>query len=181
MSVHQYTVKNSQGEEVQLAQFSGKPLLIVNTASKCGFTPQYEQLQALYDQYADKGLVILAFPCNQFAEQEPGSAEEIEQFCSLNYGVTFPLMAKLDVRGESADPLFQFLSEAKPFVGFDKAHPITERLMAALEGNFPEFLEGNGIKWNFTKFLVDGEGNVVDRYEPTTEPKAIAAAIEKLL
>ncbi len=181
MSVYQFNVQDNQGNPVSLEQFSGKPLLIVNTASKCGFTPQYEQLQALYDQYAEKGLVILAFPCNQFAEQEPGSADEIAEFCSLNYGVTFPLMAKLDVRGETADPLFKYLSEALPFNGFDAAHPITERLMSALQTNFPEYLEGNGIKWNFTKFLVDGEGNVVERYEPTTEPKAIAEAIEKLL
>jgi glutathione peroxidase len=181
MSVYQFNVQDNQGKPVSLEQFSGKPLLIVNTASKCGFTPQYEQLQALYDQYAEKGLVILAFPCNQFAGQEPGSADEISEFCSLNYGVTFPLMAKLDVRGESADPLFKYLSDAQPFNGFDAAHPITERLMSALQTNFPEYLEGNGIKWNFTKFLVDGNGNVVERYEPTTEPKAIAEAIEKLL
>ncbi len=181
MSVHQFIVKDSQGNDIQLSEFAGKVLLIVNTASKCGFTPQYEQLQALYEQYADKGLEILAFPCNQFAAQEPGDSDEIAQFCSLNYGVTFPLMEKLDVRGETADPLFKYLSEAQPFNGFDVEHPISERLMSALQTNFPEYLEGNGIKWNFTKFLIDGAGKVVERYEPTTEPDEIAGAIERLL
>jgi glutathione peroxidase len=181
MSVYQYTVKDSQGNEIKLSDYAGKALLIVNTASKCGFTPQYEQLQALHEKYADKGLVVLGFPCNQFAEQEPGDSEEIAQFCSLNFGVTFPLMAKINVRGESADPLFAYLSEAKPFEGFDEDHPITERLLMALKGNFPELLEGNGIKWNFTKFLVDTEGEVVGRFEPTTEPTAIASKIESLL
>ena len=129
----------------------------------------------------DKGLEVLGFPSNQFAEQEPGSNSEVKSFCEINYGVTFPLFEKIDVRGENADPLFKYLSEAVPFKGFDLNHPIGAKLTEVLKTNFPEILEGNSIKWNFTKFLVDKDGKVVDRFEPTTEPKDIIAAIEKLL
>ncbi|WP_028974440.1 glutathione peroxidase [Spirochaeta cellobiosiphila] len=181
MSIYDFTVKNMKGEDVSLKDYESKPLLIVNTASKCGFTPQYEGLQALYDQYKEKGLEILAFPCNQFAGQEPGDAEEIKSFCSLNYGVSFPVFAKIDVRGAEAHPLFDYLSEAQPFEGFDENHPIGTRLKEALENNFPDFLEGKSVKWNFTKFLVNKEGEVVSRYEPTVEPKDMTQAIEALL
>ena len=169
MGIYDFTVKTSQGKEKSLADYKGKVLLIVNTASKCGFTPQFEALQKLYLAYKDKGLEILGFPCNQFAAQDPGSNEEIQQFCRYNYGVTFQIFEKGDVRGETAQPLFQYLTKEKGFEGFDKEHP-----NAAV-------LEGDGIKWNFTKFLVDREGNVVKRFEPTKEPAAIAADIEALL
>ena len=178
MSIYDFTVKTSQGKEKSLADYKGKVLLIVNTASKCGFTPQFEALQKLYLAYKDKGLEILGFPCNQFAAQDPGNNEEIQQFCRYNYGVTFQIFEKGDVRGETAQPLFQYLTKEK---GFDKEHPNAAVLEDVLKKNFPEYLEGDGIKWNFTKFLIDREGNVVKRFEPTKEPAAIAADIEALL
>lgn len=181
MGIYDFTVKTSQGKEKSLADYKGKVLLIVNTASKCGFTPQFEALQKLYLAYKDKGLEILGFPCNQFAAQDPGSDAEIQQFCRYNYGVTFQIFEKGDVRGETAQPLFQYLTKEKGFEGFDKEHPNAAILEDVLKKNFPEYLEGDGIKWNFTKFLIDREGNVVDRFEPTTVPSAIAPEIEKLL
>ncbi|MBQ9442008.1 MAG: glutathione peroxidase [Selenomonadaceae bacterium] len=181
MSIYDFTVKTNKGVEKNLGDYKGKVLLIVNTASKCGFTPQFEELQELYKTYKDRGLEILGFPCNQFAEQDPGTAEEIQSFCKLNYGVTFQIFEKGDVRGETAQPLFKYLTAQKGFKGFDKSHPIAEKLEEALQKNFPEYLEGDGIKWNFTKFLIDKNGNVVERFEPTTTPKSIAADIEKLL
>ena len=181
MGIYDFTVKTNRGAEKNLGDYKGKVLLIVNTASKCGFTPQFEELQALYKKYKDKGLEILGFPCNQFAGQEPGNADEVQSFCRVNYGVTFQIFEKGDVRGETAQPLFKFLTAQKGFKGFDMNHPVAKPLMDALQKNFPEYLEGDGIKWNFTKFLVDKEGNVVERYEPTTTPASIAGDIEKLL
>lgn len=181
MSVYDFTVKTKRGEEKSLSDYRGKVLLIVNTASKCGFTPQFAELQKLYDAYQSRGLEILGFPCNQFAGQEPGTNDEVQQFCKLNYGVTFPIFAKDDVRGESAQPLFKYLTAQKKFAGFDMSHPVAKPLMDALQKNFPEYLEGDGIKWNFTKFLIDRDGNVVARFEPTTTPSSIAKDIEQLL
>jgi glutathione peroxidase len=146
------------GSPVSLERYAGKVLLVVNTASECGFTPQYEGLQKLYDGYASRGLAVLGFPCNQFGKQEPGDAGQIGSFCEKNYGVTFPMFNKIDVKGANAHPLYRWLTaEARGFLG-----------LAA-------------IKWNFTKFLVDRNGNVVKRYAPSTKPEAIAADIEKLL
>jgi len=181
MSVYDFTVKKNNGKEISLSEYKGKVLLIVNTASKCGFTPQYEELQKLYDEYKAKGLEILGFPCNQFGAQEPGSNEEVQSFCRINYGVSFQIFEKGDVRGETAQPLFKYLTQEKGFEGFDKDHPFAEKLTEALKANFPEYLEGDGIKWNFTKFLIDREGNVVGRFEPTTSPADMAKDIEKLL
>ena len=181
MNVYDFTVKTNKGVEKSLADYKGKVLLIVNTASKCGFTPQFEGLQKLYKDYKDRGLEILGFPCNQFAGQEPGTSEEAQSFCKLNYGVTFQIFEKGDVRGETAQPLFKYLTEQKGFKGFDKSNPMAEKLTGALKEHFPEYLEGDGIKWNFTKFLIDREGNVVERFEPTTDPADIASYIEKLL
>ena len=181
MSVYDFTVKTNKGVEKNLGDYKGKVLLIVNTASKCGFTPQFEGLQKLYKDYKDKGLEILGFPCNQFAGQEPGNNEEVQSFCKLNYGVTFQIFEKGDVRGETAQPLFKYLTEQKGFKGFDEGHPFAKTLTDALKENFPEYLEGDGIKWNFTKFLIDREGNVVERFEPTKDPADIASDIEKLL
>lgn len=152
------TVKAADGTAVDLSAYAGKVLLIVNTASKCGFTPQYEGLEALRRQFGDRGFEVLGFPCNQFGAQEPGDAEEIANFCSLTYDVTFPVFAKIDVNGANADPLF-----------------------VALKKQAPGILGTEGIKWNFTKFLVGKDGQVVERYAPTTKPEAIAADIEKLL
>lgn len=181
MNIYDFTVKTNQGKEKSLADYKGKVLLIVNTASKCGFTPQFDELQKLYLAYKDKGFEILGFPCNQFAAQDPGSNEEIQQFCRYNYGVTFQIFEKGDVRGETAQPLFQYLTKEKGFEGFDKEHPNAAVLEDVLKKNFPEYLEGDGIKWNFTKFLIDRDGTVVKRFKPTKVPSAIAADIEKLL
>lgn len=144
--------------EIRLADHSGKVLLLVNTASHCGFTPQFEGLEELHRRYAEKGLSVIGFPCNQFGNQEPGNSEEIGAFCKKNYGVSFPLSDKIDVNGEGAHPLWKYLKAAKR-----------------------GFFGSPGIKWNFTKFLVDRRGKVVRRFSPTTKPQAIAAAIEKLL
>ncbi|MBP2276749.1 MULTISPECIES: glutathione peroxidase [Sphingomonas] len=152
------TVKAADGTPVDLSAYAGKVLLIVNTASKCGFTPQYEGLEALHRQFGDRGFEVLGFPCNQFGAQEPGDAAEIANFCSLTYDVTFPVFAKIDVNGANADPLF-----------------------VALKKQAPGFLGTEGIKWNFTKFLIGKDGQVVERYAPTTKPADIAADIEKLL
>ncbi|MDX5407799.1 MAG: glutathione peroxidase [Chromatiaceae bacterium] len=157
-NVHQYKIKDARGNEVDLSQYRGKVLLIVNTASKCGFTPQYEELEQLHQKYHDKGLVILAFPCNQFGGQEPGSNSDIQQFCQINYGLSFPVMAKLQVNGPEASPLFEHLK--------DSARGL---------------MKTRAIKWNFTKFLVNKDGDVVKRYAPRTKPTAIAGAIEELL
>jgi glutathione peroxidase len=151
-------VKAIDGSDADLAAYAGKVLLIVNTASKCGFTPQYAGLEALHRRFADRGFAVLAFPCNQFGGQEPGSAEEIATFCSTNYDVTFPVFAKIDVNGDAADPLFRTLKD-----------------------HAPGLLGSKAIKWNFTKFLVDRTGKVAARYAPTTKPEDIAADIEALL
>jgi glutathione peroxidase len=157
-SVYDFSGINIKGEEVSLDQYKGKVLIIVNTASKCGFTPQYKGLEAMYKQYHDKGLEILGFPCNQFGKQEPGDEEQITEFCELNFGVTFPLFKKIDVNGPEAHPLFQHLkSEA------------------------PGLLGSEAIKWNFTKFLVDQNGKVVKRYAPTDTPEKIEKDVAKLL
>lgn len=157
MKVTDFEVKRPDGDEQDLSAYAGKVLLIVNTASKCGFTPQYAGLEQLYRRYHDQGFEVLAFPCNQFGGQEPGDAREIGDFCSLNYSVTFPVFAKIEVNGPAADPLFRHLKHEKTG------------------------LLGGRIKWNFTKFLIDREGYVVERYAPTTKPEAIEAAIKQLL
>jgi glutathione peroxidase len=151
-------VKTIDGRNIALSEYAGRVLLIVNTASKCGFTPQYAGLERLYGKYRDQGLVVLGFPCNQFAGQEPGSEAEIASFCSLNYGVTFPMFAKIDVNGPNAHPLYRLLKRKKS-----------------------GFLGSGAVKWNFTKFLVDREGNVVKRYGPAVKPEKIEKDILRLL
>jgi glutathione peroxidase len=157
-AIYDIAVDDIHGSRKKLDQYQGKVLLIVNVASECGFTPQYKGLEALYERLHARGFEILGFPCNQFGAQEPGSEAQIAQFCELNYGVTFPLFAKIEVNGAAAAPLYQYLKKAKPGL-----------------------LGSEVIKWNFTKFLVDREGNVVERYAPNAEPEAIAGDIEKLL
>jgi glutathione peroxidase len=157
-NVHDFSATSLDGKPVDLKAYAGKVLLIVNTASQCGMTPQYAGLETLYETYKDKGLVVLGFPCNQFGAQEPGSAEEIGQFCTKNYGVTFPMCAKIDVNGANAHPLYKFLTAEKKGIFGTEA-----------------------IKWNFTKFLIDKDGEVVGRYAPQTKPDEIAKPIEKLL
>src|SRR3954463_4206265 len=178
MSVHSFKAKLSNGEEMGLDTFKGKVLLIVNTASKCGLTPQYEGLEKLYDAYKEKGFTVLGFPCNQFGGQEPGTDEEISSFCSLNYQVEFPLFQKIEVNGENAHPLYQYLrKQALEEEKLDENSPLYKHLSA----NAPELLEGSMIKWNFTKFLIDQDGNVVKRFSPTTTPEEMKGDIENLL
>ncbi len=157
-TIYGFTTQTLAGKEVSLADYKGKVALIVNTASKCGFTPQFAGLEAIYEKYKDRGFVILGFPCNQFGAQEPGTADQIQEFCQLNYGVKFPMFGKIDVNGSNAHPLFKFLTSEKPGI-----------------------LGIEAIKWNFTKFLVDKDGNPVKRYAPNTTPEDIAPDIEKLL
>lgn len=181
MSIYNYKVKDIRGQEVSLSQYAGKLLLIVNTASKCGFTPQYDGLEKLYQNYKQRGFVILGFPSNQFLAQEPGSDEEISSFCRLNYGVTFPLFSKIDVRGKNADPLFQYLTESAPFQGFELDKESGQQIQNVLKQYYPENVEGNDIKWNFTKFLIGRDGIVKERYEPTVTPEELDPVINASL
>ncbi len=181
MGIYDYSVKKMSGEKQSLRDYEGKLLLLVNTASKCGFTPQFEGLEALYEKYKDKGLAVIGFPCNQFAEQDPGTNKEIQEFCKLNYGVTFPMMAKIDVNGADEEPLYTYLKEQKGFAGFDMDHPIAPKLDEMLRAEFGDYTKDSSIKWNFTKFLIDQNGAVIERFEPTTTPEQVEAFIEKLL
>lgn len=181
MGVYDFKVKDIKGKTISLSEYSGKLLLIVNTASKCGFTPQYEGLEKLYQKYKDQGLVILGFPSNQFLAQDPGSNEEISSFCKLNYGVTFPLFAKIDVRGKNADPLFRFLTEAAPFKGFELNKEGGRTIQGVIKEHYPENLEGNEVKWNFTKFLIGRDGAVKGRYEPTVTPEELDPVVKATL
>ncbi|MFK3939876.1 glutathione peroxidase [Alkalihalobacillus sp. NPDC078783] len=157
MSVYDYTVKSSKGEEIPLSKYEGKALLIVNTATKCGFAPQFDGLEKLHQEYADQGFEVLGFPCNQFMNQEPVEDDEMENVCKVNFGVSFPLFAKVDVNGSDAHPLYQYLKKEK-------------------KGTI-----GSEVKWNFTKFLVNQHGEVIERFAPTTKPEKIEPEIKKLL
>lgn len=156
MNIYDFKVKNSSGEEVSLNDYKGKTLLIVNTASQCGFTPQYDELEALHEKYADKDFSVLGFPCNQFGGQEPGSDEEIQQFCTMKFGIKFPVFSKIDVNGSNAHPLYEFLKEKAPGV-----------------------LGSKKVKWNFTKFLVSPDGEEITRFAPATKPSKIESDIQK--
>ncbi len=180
-SVLDFTVKDRKGNDISLSEYKGKVLLIVNTATRCGFTPQYEELEALYKNYKEKGLEILDFPCNQFGNQAPGTEEEIHEFCTLNFGTEFPQFKKIEVNGENEDPLFTFLKKEKGFEGFNLEHPIGKILDEMMVKNDPDYAKKPDIKWNFTKFLVDKEGRVVARYEPTHDIKLIEEDILKLM
>lgn len=158
MSLYEFTVKNAKGEDISLSQYKGKVLLIVNTASKCGFTPQYEELESLHEKYAPQGLQILGFPCNQFGGQEPGSNDEIQEFCSLSYGVKFPIFQKIEVNGSDTHPVYTYLKEQAPGL-----------------------LGSTAIKWNFTKFLISKDGNNIERFAPTTSPMSMEEEIQQLL
>lgn len=181
MSVHQFEVEKVNGQKVSLKDYKDKVLLIVNTASKCKFTPQFDDLQKIYSEYQDKGLEILGFPCNQFGEQEPGTSEEATSFCQINYGVKFPIFAKIEVNGDNAHPLFQYLKNEAPFKGFDESNVQEKLLKMMIIDRNPEWLVGNEIKWNFTKFLIDKDGNVLRRYEPTADMEQLSRDIEQLL
>ncbi|MBR3291379.1 MAG: glutathione peroxidase [Bacteroidales bacterium] len=179
-SVYQFKAESNDGKQVNFADFKGKVLLIVNTASKCGFTPQYDGLEALYQKYAADGFCVIGFPCDQFGHQEPGSNEEIEEFCRVNYGVTFPLMAKSDVNGENANEVFKWLYSQKPFAGFGDSDR-GKFMDSMLSRNDPDYASNPDIKWNFTKFLIDRKGHVVARFEPVVTPEEIDAQIAALL
>ena len=179
-NVYDFTVKDRSGKEVSLSEYKGKVLLIVNTATGCGFTPHYEPLEKMYSEMKDQGFEILDFPCNQFANQAPGSDDEIHQFCTLKFGTDFPQFAKIDVNGETADPLFAYLATEKPFAGFGKG--LKNLALNKFAGaNNKAFGDKAYIKWNFTKFLVDREGNVAARFEPTVDMKDVEAAVRNAL
>ena len=180
-NIYDFTVKERRGNDVSLSDYKGKVLLIVNTATRCGFTPQYEELESLYKNYKEKGLEILDFPCNQFGQQAPGSEDEIHEFCTLNFGTDFPQFKKIEVNGENEIPLYTFMKSKCGFKGFDPAHKIGKLLDEMLSKADPDYASNPDIKWNFTKFLIDREGNVVERYEPTTECQVIEEAIKQLL
>ena len=179
-TVYDFTVKDRQGNDVSLSEYQGKVLLIVNTATGCGFTPHYEPLEEMYRDLKDKGFVILDFPCNQFANQAPGSDDEIHDFCTLKFGTEFPQFKKIDVNGETADPLYAYLASEKPFEGFGKGLKFAA-LNKFADMNNKKFGEKAYIKWNFTKFLVDREGKVLARFEPTVDMKEVREAVEAVL
>jgi glutathione peroxidase len=177
--IYDFKTTGNKGAEVDFAQFEGKVLMIVNTASKCGFTPQYDGLEALYQKYKDQGLVIVGFPCDQFAGQEPGSNEQIEEFCRINHGVTFPLMAKTDVNGANAEPIFEYLKSQAPTEAYNGLKAKATRTM--LKGISKSVEKDSDILWNFTKFLVNRDGTVIKRYAPVTKPEDIEKDIQGML
>ena len=180
MSVYEFFLPTKSGELQSLKDFEGKVLIIVNTASKCGFTHQYDGLEALYKKYKDQGLEIIAVPSNQFGEEEPGSNSEIQSFCKLNYGVTFTVMGKADVRDESALDLFKYMIREQPFQGLPPSDK-TEMLTDYLNGIDPNYLNDDEVKWNFTKFVIDRQGKVVGRIEPVVKPVEMETFIKELL
>ena len=180
MNVYDFTVTAMDGTEVSLSDYRGKALLIVNTATGCGFTPQYVELQKLYNECAEQGLEILDFPCNQFANQAPGTDEEIHTFCTGRFGITFPQFAKIDVNGENASPLYRWLTENTKFGGFGKS-PMTLILSGVVKKMDKDYKNNGNIKWNFTKFLIDREGNIAARFEPTEDMKVVAEKVKEIL
>ena len=179
MNIYDFTVKTRKGEEVPLSNYKGQVLLIVNTATGCGFTPQYKELQEIYDAHKADGLEILDFPCNQFADQAPGTDEEIHTFCTGRFGITFPQFAKCDVNGENAIPLYRYLTANTTFEGFNG--PAGLMLSGVVKKMDKDYKHNGNIKWNFTKFLIDREGNIVARMEPTLSMEKVKAEVEKVL
>ena len=179
-TVYDFTVKDRQGNDVSLSEYQGKVLLIVNTATGCGFTPHYDPLESMYRELKEQGFEILDFPCNQFAKQAPGSDEEIHEFCTVKYGTEFPQFKKIDVNGDNADPLFAWLATEKPFEGFGKGLKVAA-LKKFSEMNNKQFGDKAYIKWNFTKFLIDREGKVIARFEPTDDMKGVREVVENQL
>ena len=179
-SIYDIKVKDMDGKEVSMSEYKGKVLLIVNTATKCGFTPQYEELQEIYDKFKDKGFVILDFPCNQFGEQAPGDIASIHQFCTEKYPTTFPQFDKIDVNGENESPLFAFLKSKQAFKGFGNGQQ-AKFMDEMLKKKDPDYASKPDIKWNFTKFLVDANGNVVARFEPTVSMNLVSTIVSSKL
>ena len=180
MGVYDYVIKNGKGEDIALRDYEGKVLLIVNTATGCGFTPQYEALEKMYEKYHDRGFEIIDIPCNQFAGQTPGTDEEIHEFCTLKYNTQFPQMKKSDVNGENAIELFKYLKSQKGFEGFGKGAKALA-MAAMCKARDKDYKDSPEIKWNFTKFVVDREGNVVARFEPTADMKKVAEFVEGIM
>ncbi len=180
MSVYEYDYTSLEGEKVSMRDYEGKVMLLVNTASKCGFAPQFQGLEELYRKYGDQGFTVIGFPSNQFMDQEPGGREEIAQGCQIRYGVSFPMADKADVRGQNALPLFRHLTLSQRFKGVGKGFK-AKAFEMMMKARYKDGYDDPEIKWNFTKFLVDRQGRVVNRYEPLVEPKEIAPDIEKLL
>lgn len=179
MNVYDFTVKAQDGTDIPLSNFKGKVLLIVNTATECGFTPQYEPLQKLYTDLKDQGLEILDFPCNQFGSQAPGTDADIHSFCTGRFGVTFPQYSKIDVNGENAIPLYKWITENTSFAGFKG--PMGLILSPIVKKIDPDYKNNGQIKWNFTKILIDREGNIYRRFEPTSDVDEVRTGVEKLL
>lgn len=180
-TVYDFAVKDRKGGEVSLREYADEVILIVNTATKCGFTPQYEELEAIYEKYHAKGFTILDFPCNQFGQQAPGTDESIHEFCKLTYGTEFPRFKKIKVNGDDAEPLYKYLKEQKGFAGWDPNHKLTPILEEMLSKEDPDYKDKADIKWNFTKFLVNKLGLVVARFEPTESLENVSKKIEELL
>ena len=178
--IYDYKALSNKGVEVDLAQYEGKVLLIVNTASKCGFTPQYDGLEDLYQKYKDQGLMVIGFPCDQFAHQEPGSDEQIAEFCRINHGVTFPLMKKIDVFGDNAHPIFAYLTQQVPN---EEVHGLKDKAtMLLVDGlSKAEGRKEGEIRWNFTKFLISKDGSLIKRFPPVAKPEDMEADIEAML
>ena len=181
MNIYDFNVENAAGAEVSLKDYAGQVILVINSATECGFTPQYDDLQDLFEKYGSDGFVILDFPCNQFGHQAPGSNEEIVSFCDSRYGITFPIFSKIEVNGDNENPLFTFLKSQKGFAGFNPEHPLTPMIESMLSRTVPDYLQSSDIKWNFTKFLIDREGNVVERFEPTADMAEVEEKIVSLL
>ena len=179
-SIYDFKVKNMDGKEVSISEYKGKVLLIVNTATKCGFTPQYEELQALYEKYKDKGLVILDFPCNQFGGQAPGDIASIHEFCTSKYSTTFPQFDKIDVNGENESPLFAYLKSKQGFKGFGNGQQ-AQFMDNMMKKQDPDYASKPDVKWNFTKFLVDSKGEVVARFEPTVSMNFVSTVVSSKL
>ena len=179
MNVYDFTVTAQDGSQVALKDYAGKVLLIVNTATACGFTPQYGPMQEIYDEFHDKGLEILDFPCNQFAEQAPGTDEEIHTFCTGRFGITFPQFSKIDVRGENADPLYKYLTENTKFEGFNGPAAL---IMNGVAKKMDKDFKSNGnVKWNFTKFLIGRDGEILGRFEPTEKMEVVRGKVAAAL
>ncbi len=180
-SIYEFTVLDQEEQEVNLSDYQGKVILVVNTAIKCGFTPQYTELQTLYEEFGEQGFVVLDFPCNQFGQQAPGTNQEIHTFCTSEFHTTFPQFDKIDVNGAQASPLFVWLKREQGFQGFDISNPIGKYLDENFKKQDPDYANNPDIKWNFTKFLIDKKGHVVARFEPTTGIEDIRQQVEELL
>jgi glutathione peroxidase len=181
MTIYDFEVKDAEGNTVSLSEYKDKVLLIVNSATKCGFTPQYNQLTEIYNEFKNDGFIILDFPCNQFGNQAPGTATEIKEACRLNFLVEYPIFDKIDVNGENEDPLYTYLKEQKTFEGFDEEHELTPIIKDVVSKIDPDYENNSDIKWNFTKFLVNREGEVVERFEPTKDLDIVKEKIKEIL